>query len=57
MTSASSVREAGDRPVLCDSPEGWGGRQVGEGVQAGGTHVYYGRLMLMCGKSHHNIVR
>lgn len=57
MTSASSVREAGDPGQCCDSPEGWGGETGGRRVQAGGHMYTYGRLMLMCGKSHHNIVR
>ena len=41
MTSASSMHEAGHpKPVLCDNPEGQGGKGGGRQAQDGGTHVY-----------------
>ena len=40
MTSASLMQEAGhSKPVLWDSPEGWGGEGGGIDVQYGG-HMY-----------------
>ena len=44
--------------VLCDNLEGWGeGGWEGGFMRQGTLDTYaYGRVMLMCGKSHHNIV-
>ena len=40
MTSASSMHEAGHlKLVLWDNPEGWGGKEVGEGFRMG-AHMY-----------------
>ena len=41
ITSASLMHEAGhSKPVLWDTPEGWGGEWGGGRVQDGGTHVH-----------------
>ena len=58
MTSASSVHEAGPpKLVLWGNPEGWGGEGGGRGVQDGEHRHTCGRLMLMYGENHHNIVK
>ena len=53
MSSVSSMREVKhSKLMLWDNPAGWGGgfKMVG--------HMYtQGWFMLMCGKSHHNIVK
>ena len=60
MTSASSMYEAGHpNPVLWNNPEGRIGKEGGRGVQDEGDMCIppCGRLMLMYGKNHHNIVK
>ena len=58
MTSVSSLHEAGHpKLALWDNPEGWGGEGGGWGLRMGGHRHTYGRLMLMYGENHHNIVK
>ena len=58
VASASSMHEAGHPgPLLCDNLEGCSGEGGGRGFSLGETHGYYGRFMLMYGKSHHTIVK
>ena len=41
IASGRSVYEAGrPKPVLCDSPERWGGEGPGRGASEEGTHAY-----------------
>ena len=56
MTSASWMHEAGPpNPVLWDNPEELGGG--GDGGSRWEDMCICGRLILMCGKNHHNIVK
>ena len=52
----SLMYDAGNpKLVLCDNVGVEGGREGGSG---GRWHVYaYGRFMLMCGKTHHNVMK
>ena len=53
MTSVNSMHKAGhSKPVLWDSPEGWG--EVGGGS---GWEDACAPVAVMSGKNHHNIVR
>ena len=59
MTIARAMQEAGHpKPVLRDNPEdNPGGESWGGGFRMGGHMYTCDRLMLMYGKSHHNIVK
>ena len=58
MTNASLMHEAfHPKPVLWDSPEGYGEEGGGREAQDG-EHMYsLGRFMWMYGKNHHNIIK
>ena len=52
MTSASSMHEAGhSKLVLWDSPEGWGGKEVGGRYRMVGHMYIHDRFMLMYEKT------
>ena len=52
------MHEAGHSElVLWDNPGGWDGEGGGGGFRSGGHMCAHGWFMLMCGKTHHNIVK